>query len=84
MLWLDIHQKEKTGRLAKTISFFLREGNENSCKVEVTGKRVNLNNGEGFQMPCKLHFTGDAKYIDNLKDNLPALTYLFILFSPIF
>ena len=36
MLSLDIHQKKKL--VAKSISFFLRGGNENSCKVEVTGK----------------------------------------------
>ena len=29
---------EKTGRFPKYISFFLRGGNENSCRVEVTGK----------------------------------------------
>ena len=53
--------KGKTGRIAKTASFFLRGGNENSCKVGVTGKRVNLGDGEGLQIPCKLHFTGHTK-----------------------
>ena len=56
--------KGKTGRFAKTISFFLRGSHENSSKVEVTGKIVNLGDEEGLQIPFKLHFTVDAKYID--------------------
>ena len=38
--------KGKTCRFAKAVSFFLRGSDENSCKVEVTGKRVNLGDGE--------------------------------------
>ena len=38
--------KGKACRFAKATSFFLRESNENSCKVEVTGKRVNFGDGE--------------------------------------
>ena len=34
---------------AKTVSYFLRVSNENCCQVEVTGKRVNLGNGEGLK-----------------------------------
>ena len=65
--------KGKTGRFAKTISFFLRVSNLHYCRVEVTGKRVNLGDGQGLQIPCTLHFTGEAKYIDKLKDILPSL-----------
>ena len=65
--------KGKTGRFVKTILFFLCGNNENSYKVEVTGKRVSLGDEEGLQIPCKLLFTGDAKYIDKLKDILPTL-----------
>ena len=65
--------KEKTGRFAKTITFFLRGSNENSCKVEVTGKRVNSGDGKGLQIPCKLHLAGYSKNIDKLKDILPTL-----------
>ena len=61
MLWLDIYQKVKLVGSQKTILFSLRGNNENSCKVEVTGKRVNPGDGEGLQIPCKLHFTEDAK-----------------------
>ena len=65
--------KGKTGRFAKTISFFLRASNDNSCKVEVTGKRVNLGDGYGLQIPCNLHFTGHVNFINKLKEVLPPL-----------
>ena len=65
--------KWKTSRFAKTISFFLCGSNENSCKVEVTGKIVNLGDWEGIWIPCNLHFIGDGKYIDKLKDILRKL-----------
>lgn len=65
--------KGKTGRFAKTISFFFRASNNNSCKVEVTGKRVNLGNGHGLQIPCNLHFTGHRNFINKLKEILPPL-----------
>ena len=65
--------KGKTGRFAKTISFFLRASNDSSCKVEVTGKRVNLGDGKALQTPCKLHFNGNVNFIDKLKEILPPL-----------
>ena len=34
--------KGTTGRFAKSISYFLRGNNENSCKVDVTGNKVSL------------------------------------------
>ena len=63
----------KTGSFAKTISFFLRASNDNSCKVEVTGKRVNLGDGYGLQIQCNLHFTGHVNFINRLKEILPPL-----------
>ena len=38
--------KRETGRFANTISVFLRVSNDNSCKVEITVKKVNLRDGE--------------------------------------
>ena len=63
--------KGKSARFAKTVSYFLRASHENCCRAEVTGKRVNLGNGEGLQIPCILHFSGEAKFISKLKDVLP-------------
>ena len=65
--------KGRSARFAKTVSYFLRASNENCCRVEVTGKRVNLGDGEGLQIPCILHFSGEAKFVSKLKDILPQL-----------
>ena len=55
--------KEKSDRLAKTISFFLRASNDNSCKAEVTGKRVNFGNGHDLQISCILYFIGHVNFL---------------------
>ena len=65
--------KGKTGQFAKTTSFFLCLSNKNLCKVEVTGKKVNLGHEEGLQILCKLYLTGDTRYIDKLKYILHTL-----------
>ena len=65
--------KGRSVRFAKTVSNFLRASNENCCRVEVTGKRVNLGNGEGLQIPYIFHFSGEAKSVSKLKDILPQL-----------
>ena len=65
--------KRKSARFAKTVSYFLRASNENCCRVEVKGKRVNLGDGEGLQIPCILHFSGEAKFVSKLKYILPQL-----------
>ena len=65
--------KGRFARFTKTVSYFLRVSNENCCWVEVTGKRVNLGNGEGLQIPCILHSSGEAKLVSKLKDILPQL-----------
>ena len=65
--------KRRSARFAKTVSHFLRASNENYCRVEVTSKRVNLGNGEGLQIPCIIHFSGEAKFVSKLKYILPQL-----------
>ena len=60
----------KSGKFAKTIFYFLRADELSSCKIVVTGKPVNLGDGEGMQVPCKLIFTGIEKCIDILKRHL--------------
>ena len=37
------------------------------AKLKLLG-RVSLGDGEGLQIPCKLHFSGDSKHIVKLKD----------------
>ena len=55
--------KGKSGRFAKIISFFLRADDTHSCHIRVTGKRVNLGDGQGLQIPCTLILNGQGKYI---------------------
>ena len=64
----------KSGRFAKTIFCFLKGDENNRCTIEVTGKRCNLGDGEGMQVPCLLHFEGNNNlYIDRLRNILPKL-----------
>ena len=65
--------KGRSAHFAKTVSYFLRESNENCCRVEVTDKRVNLGDGEGLQIPCIIYFSGEAKFVSKLKDILSQL-----------
>ena len=67
------HSKGRFSCFAKAVSCFPRASNENCCGPEVTGKRVNLGNGEGLQIPCILHFSGEAKFVSKLKYILPQI-----------
>ena len=60
----------KSGKFVKTIFYFLRADEFSSCKIIVTGKPVNLGDGKGMEVPCKLIFTGMEKRIDVLKRHL--------------
>ena len=51
-------KKGKSGRLSKTIFYFLRSDAYSSAWAKVTGKRCNLGDGEGMQVPCKLNLSG--------------------------
>ena len=42
----------------------------NTANITVTGKRVNLGDGQGFQIPCTILFPGEEKYIEVLKKQL--------------
>jgi len=63
-------KKGKTGRYAKTVFYFLRANPMNTASITVTGKRVNFGDGEGLQIPCKILFKGEEKYIEVLKKQL--------------
>ena len=47
----------KSGKFAKTIFCFFKGDKLSYCKIEVTGKHVNLGDSDGMQVPCKLMFT---------------------------
>ena len=64
-------QKEKTGRFAKIIFYFLHACNLNTCSVEITGKAINQGDGKGMKVPCKLYFSADDSFINILEQQLP-------------
>lgn len=71
---IDGHLKKgKSGRFAKTIFYFLRVDNRNSCTVLVRGMPVNLGDREGMQVPCKLLFEGEKKYVSILEREFTKL-----------
>ena len=63
----------KSGKLAKTVFFFLRTDTINSVRVEITGKAVNKSKGKGMQVPYKIIFSGSISALDKLKDILQQL-----------
>ena len=65
-------KKGTSGRFPKTIFYFLHRDVYSSAWGKVTGKRCNLGDGEGIQVPCKLNlnmtqFIGNEK-INNIFD----------------
>ena len=52
----------KTGNFAKTVFYFLRAGKYSICDLKITGKLVNIGDGERMQVPCKLNLTGRSKF----------------------
>ena len=52
-------KKGKSGRFAKIIFYYLRSHPQANCTAKVTGKRFNLGDSEGLQVPCILQFTGE-------------------------
>ena len=38
-------------------------------EIEITGKTVNLGDGEGMQVPCKLKLTGRSKFVNTFKNS---------------
>ena len=66
-------KRGKSGRFAKTIFYFLRADPRSSCSVIIKGKAVNLGDGEGMQVPCKLRLSGAGKFVNVLQKELDNL-----------
>ena len=60
----------KTGNFAKTFFYFLRADKYSICEVEITGKLLNLGDGEGMEVPCKLKLTGRRKFVNISQNSL--------------
>ena len=52
------------------ILYFLRSDAYASAWAKVTGKRCNLGDGEGMQVPCKLSLSGQPKVVSLLRKEL--------------
>ena len=58
--------KGKSGRLAKTIFYFLQASKYHGCSVRVTGKAVNQDDVVGMKIACILIFIGKLEVVDVL------------------
>ena len=63
-------KKGASGRFAKAIVYLLRSDAYSSAWAKVIGKRCNLGNGEGMQVPCKLSLSGQPKFVSSLRKEL--------------
>ena len=59
--------KGEGGKFAKTIFYFLRSDELNSCTSVVTGRAVNKKDGKGIQIPCKLTLSGSKIFIEKVQ-----------------
>ena len=48
------------------IFHFIRADQNAECKVLITDKEVNLSDGDGMQVPCKLKIPGPRKMVGNI------------------
>ena len=60
----------KSGKFAKTIFYFLKANQQNSCNVIVRGKAVNEGDGKGMKVPCRLLFSDEERFINVLQKQL--------------
>ena len=58
--------KGKSGRLAKTLFYFLQASKYHGCSVRVTGKAVNQGDVVGMKIACILIFIGKLEVVDVL------------------
>ena len=61
---------DKNRKLAKMISYFLRADQDAEWKVVITGKEVNLGDGKGIQVLCKLKISSPRKMVEILCENI--------------
>ena len=62
-------KEEKTGQYAKTVFYFLQANRMNTASITLTGKRVKFEDGKDLQIPYKILFKGEEKYIELLKNS---------------
>ena len=57
----------ENGKFEKTIFHFLCADPYAKCNRTVVGKAVNLGDGDGMQVPCILHLSGQKSMVEILK-----------------
>ena len=62
--------KGKTGRFCKTVFYFLKIEKTSSKVVITSPKTVNLGDGLGMRIPCKLMFRAQSQFVDMLEQEL--------------
>ena len=60
-------EERRLSKVRKDDFYFLRSDTYCNCYAEVSGKRCNLKDGEGLQVPCKIIIKGQKKYVNILK-----------------
>ena len=70
----------ENGKFAKTIFYLLRADTYAKCNITVVGKAVNLGGGDGMQVPCILHLSGQKSMVEILKQQktIKELLKMFI------
>ena len=61
----------KNGKFAMVIFYSIRADQNAECKIVITGKEVNLSNGDGMQVSCKLKIPGPRKMVENIFKKYP-------------
>ena len=57
----------ENGKFTKTIFYFLRADPYAKCNITVVGKAVNLDDGDGMEVSCILHLSGQKSMMEILK-----------------
>ena len=57
----------ENGKFPIRILYFLRADPYGKCNITATGKAVNLGDGDGMQVPCILHLSGQKSMVEILK-----------------
>ena len=60
----------KDGRFAKMIFYLLKADRYAECKIIITGKEVNLGDGEGIEVACLLKISGTKNMLQILCKNI--------------
>ena len=64
----------KNGTFVKMIFDFLTADQDAECKVVMTGKEVNLGDGDRMQVRCKLKISSPRKMVEILCKNIQCST----------